>query len=75
MTACLWLWRAGEHRLNADLYVHDYRLLNGAISEGQWEGVAPVASTFLLFLRNFSKGLRNVAESECLVDHAVFVQQ
>lgn len=31
---------------------------------GRWEGVAPVAGTFLVFLRNFSKGLRNVAESE-----------
>ena len=47
----------------------------GLFLQGQWEGVAPVVGTFLVFLRNFSKGLRNVAvcERERLTDHDAFV--
>lgn len=49
----------------------------GPFLQGQWEGVAPVAGTFLVFLRNFSKELRNVAacESERPADHDAFVLQ
>ncbi len=47
----------------------------GLFLQGQWEGVVPVAGTFLVFLRNFSKGLRNVAacERERPADHDAFV--
>lgn len=47
----------------------------GLFLQGQWEGVVPVAGTFLVFLRNFSKGLRNVAacESKRPTDHDAFV--
>lgn len=47
----------------------------GPFLQGQWEGVAPVAETFLVFLRNFSKGLRNATacERERPVDHDGFV--
>lgn len=49
----------------------------GLFLQGQWEGVAPVAGTFLVFLRNFSKGLRNVAacERERPADHDAFVRR
>lgn len=49
----------------------------GLFLQGQWEGAVPVAGTFLVFLRNFSIGLRNVAacESERPADHDAFVLQ
>lgn len=49
----------------------------GPFLQGQWEGVAPVAGTFLAFLRNFSKGLRNAVAGrrECPADHDAFVHQ
>lgn len=49
----------------------------GLFLQGQWEGVAPVAGTFLVFLRNFSNGLRNAAacESERPADHDAFVSR
>lgn len=49
----------------------------GPIQRGRWEGVAPVAGTFLVFLRNFSEGLRNAGacESKCPADRDAFVLQ
>lgn len=49
----------------------------GPFLQGQWEGVAPVAGTFLVFLRNFSKELRNVAACESVrpAVHDAFVLQ
>lgn len=49
----------------------------GPIQQGRWEGVAPVAGTFLVFLRNFSEGLRNAGacESKCPADRDAFVLQ
>ena len=44
--------------------VCDYSLSEWVVSLDQWEGVVPAAVTFLVFLRNFSKGLRNVPVCE-----------
>lgn len=69
-----WRGRRGE-RMNADscggvhasvrAWVWLQTSSMGLFLQGQWEGVVPVAATFLVFLRNFWKGPRNVAACVC----------